>query len=289
MASVLANMAPKHTNMAPIFTSFRGANGVPAAGTRVAAAAPTKECEQRPNEDRLTDADEGELASGSITGRKRREMWKDGSTLKLSQTGNWLQRKLDKNGDGDYTDWEELNDTATFNKANEWLTRDLDSTSGTTGDNYTLTHDADGNLTNDGQSYKYVYDAFGRMVEVKNQSNTTLAKYRYNGLGYRIMWQYDANSNGSLATSERYYFAYDERWRMLATFRDQDSNPKERFVYHAAGMGGFGVPRVWQGEGIELKTGRCHGASSLQHNGEKAPTRRMASHFFHRAPHRMTE
>jgi RHS repeat-associated protein len=189
---------------------------------------------------RLTDADEGELASGSITGRKRREMWKDGSTLKLSQTGNWLQRKLDKNGDGDYTDWEELNDTATFNKANEWLTRDLDSTSGTTGDNYALTHDADGNLTNDGKSYKYVYDAFGRMVEVKNQSNTTLAKYRYNGLGYRIMWQYDANSNGSLATSERYYFAYDERWRMLMTYRDQDSNPKERFVYHAAGMGGFG-------------------------------------------------
>jgi len=78
------------------------------------------------------------------------------------------------------------------------------------------------------------------MVEVKNQSNTTLAKYRYNGLGYRIMWQYDANSNGSLTTSERYYFAYDERWRMLATYRDQDSNPKERFVYHAAGMGGFG-------------------------------------------------
>jgi len=189
---------------------------------------------------RLTDADEGELASGSITGRKRREMWKDGSTLKLSQTGNWLQHKIDRDGDGTYTGWEEFNDTATFNKANEWLTRDLDSTSGTTGNNYSLTHDADGNLTNDGKSFKYVYDAFGRMVEVKNQANTTLAKYRYNGLGYRIMWQYDANSNGSLATSERYYFAYDERWRMLITYRDQDSNPKERFVYHAAGMGGFG-------------------------------------------------
>ncbi|MFN0134364.1 MAG: hypothetical protein ACKVW3_17765 [Phycisphaerales bacterium] len=27
---------------------------------------------------------------------------------------------------------------------------------------------------------------------------------------------------------------------MLATFREDDADPKERFVYHAAGLGGYG-------------------------------------------------
>jgi RHS repeat-associated protein len=33
---------------------------------------------------------------------------------------------------------------------------------------------------------------------------------------------------------------YDDRWRILTTFRDQDASPKESFVYHAAGMSGEG-------------------------------------------------
>ncbi|MGD9789023.1 MAG: hypothetical protein AB7Q00_07955 [Phycisphaerales bacterium] len=187
---------------------------------------------------RLTDANEGELSSGSISSPStRRETWMDGSNLGLSQTGNWLRRKQDLNGDGDYTDYGEIDDTGIFNKANEWLTRDTDSNSSV---NYTLAHDAAGNLTDDGKSYKYVYDAFGRLMEVKNQSNTTIEKFRYNGLGFRIMWQYDANTNSSLDNSDRYYFCYDERWRVVETYRDQDSSPKERFVYNAAGQGGFG-------------------------------------------------
>lgn len=32
----------------------------------------------------------------------------------------------------------------------------------------------------------------------------------------------------------------DERWRMVATYRNSDSSPKERFVYHAAGFAGSG-------------------------------------------------
>jgi RHS repeat-associated protein len=55
---------------------------------------------------------------------------------------------------------------------------------------------------------------------------------------FRVMRQYDAD--GTLENAERYYFAHDERWRVLGTFRDQDSNPKEAFVHHAAGKGGFG-------------------------------------------------
>jgi RHS repeat-associated protein len=37
-----------------------------------------------------------------------------------------------------------------------------------------------------------------------------------------------------------YRFAYDDRWRISATFRDDDSDPKEQFVYHTAGNDGRG-------------------------------------------------
>jgi YD repeat-containing protein len=105
------------------------------------------------------------------------------ATAPLSSTGNWDRRRLDLNGDGDYTpggDAGEIDDTGTYNKANEWLTRDTDTSGGV---NFTLTHDAVGNPrnTDDGKDYAYRYDAFGRMVEVKNRATAALvAKYRYN-------------------------------------------------------------------------------------------------------------
>ncbi|HEX8875561.1 MAG TPA: hypothetical protein VF777_02350, partial [Phycisphaerales bacterium] len=47
---------------------------------------------------RLTEADEGTLdGSDAITSRTRKENWT------LSHTGNWLEHKLDANGDGIYT------------------------------------------------------------------------------------------------------------------------------------------------------------------------------------------
>jgi len=49
-----------------------------------------------------------------------------------------------------------------------------------------------------------------------------------------------ANADGQLEPSERFYFMYDERWRIVATFRDQDANAKESFVYHASGLAGRG-------------------------------------------------
>jgi len=45
---------------------------------------------------RLTDADEGTLSSGSISSRKRRQLWT------LSQTGNWPTMQLDLDGNGNY-------------------------------------------------------------------------------------------------------------------------------------------------------------------------------------------
>lgn len=122
-------------------------------------------------------------------------------------------------------------------------------------DDHVYTYDPVGNLTGDtlsqhrgsvtsGSPRNFVYDAFGRLVAVTgivtDEGPTSIAKYRYNGLGFRIMSQEDDNASGSLDSAERRYLMYDERWRVVAAFRDQDAAPKESYVYHAAGWNGSG-------------------------------------------------
>jgi len=189
---------------------------------------------------RLVRADEGTFSGGSIANRSRDERWLDASgNLALSQTGNWLRRRLDLNGDGAFGGTNELDDTGVFSLANELKTRDTDS-NGTA--NFTLAYDKTGNQTDDGKDYTYVYDAFGRLRQVKNRSDSSLvADYRYNGLSFRIGWHYDADADKDVDSSDPwYYFCYDDAWRIVATFRDDDADPKEVFVYHNAGLGGYG-------------------------------------------------
>ncbi len=178
---------------------------------------------------RLTKNDEGHMSGSTIASAKhtRIEEWT------LSQTGNWSNQKLDLNGDGDQGDTSERDWNGTFNKANECTARGGNSPA----------YDAPGNMTDDGVNYSYVYDAFGRLKTVKTRggSPTTVSEYTYNGLGHRIGWHYDADADADVdANDPWYWFFYDERWRMVATYRGSDSNPKERFVYHNAGMNGYG-------------------------------------------------
>jgi len=181
---------------------------------------------------RLTKAEEGSWNGSAITSRSRQQIWT------LTQTGNWDRAKLDLNGDNDFVDSGETDDTRTHNVANELTARDTDSNAS---NNYTLTYDDDGQLTDDGQSYKYVYDAFGRIRQVKNQSNTVIAEYWYNGLGYRITVLLDTNNSGAADGSDtKFHLAWDERWRQVATFRESDSSPKEQFINHQAGLDGSG-------------------------------------------------
>lgn len=196
---------------------------------------------------RLVRAEEGTLSSGAISNRSRDERWLDSSGgLALSQTGNWLRRRLDLNGDGLFSGTGELDDSGTFNLANELRARDVDTD---TIDNYTLGYDKAGNQTDDGETYTYVYDPFGRLRQVKSRSTTDLiAEYRYNGLGFRIGWHSDVTDDGTNDLPDGsvdshdpwFYFCYDDAWRQVATFRGTDAAPKEVFVHHNAGLSGFG-------------------------------------------------
>ncbi len=155
----------------------------------------------------------------------------------LTQTGNWDTNQLDLNGDGDYVDASEWDASATFNNANELLTRTSFSGTG---------YDANGNLTNDGITYTYVYDAFNRLRFVKS-GGAVVGEYRYNGLNQRIAWHYDVDADADVDTNDNwFYFVHDDRWRIVATHRGNgagssvESDPKEGFVFHSAGGGGAG-------------------------------------------------
>ena len=185
------------------------------------------------NVNRLTEAQEGTLSAGSITSQTRDEIWT------LSHTGNWDRAKLNLNGDADFTDAGELDDTRTHNAVNELTARDTDSNSS---NNYTLTYDDAGNMTDDGKDYKYVYDVWGRLRKVKQTGNSALvAEYRYNGLNHRIGVHEDTDVDGDVDSNDKWYYdVFDENWRQLARYRESDSSPKEDFVPHQAGPNGRG-------------------------------------------------
>jgi RHS repeat-associated protein len=67
----------------------------------------------------------------------------------------------------------------------------------------------------------------------------TIAEYRYNGLGFRTGTHTDTNADGLTDVSDPWYhLTYNERWQHVATFRDTDADPKERYIHNAAGLAG---------------------------------------------------
>lgn len=207
---------------------------------------------------RLIVADEGTLSSGSIASRTRKQEWA------LNQTGNWNTDKVDLNGDGDWSDTGELNDTRVHNAVNELQSRDTNSSSPA---EYSLTYDAAGNMTDDGELYTYEWDAFYRLRKVRNRGDASLiSEYSYNGLGYLITRRQDTNRSGSVTSDDKkFHTVYDERWRPVATYRAADANPKEQFVYHCAGGRGRKrlVHRRVRAEDKDASTGWTSAADSV--------------------------
>ncbi|MCK4873250.1 MAG: hypothetical protein KAS72_11035 [Phycisphaerales bacterium] len=177
---------------------------------------------------RVIQAERGEWGGSSITTTHEDEVWT------LDQVGNWDIHQLDLNGDGDFTDADELDDDGTFNAVNELTARDTDDDGN---DDYTLVYDAVGNLTDDDENYEYIYDAFGRLVEITDQSQDTVTEYAYNGLGYRISVHYDTDIDGDVdANDATYHHVYDTHWQVVGTYRNDDDDPKEQFTHHSAGV-----------------------------------------------------
>src|SRR5690606_10149073 len=92
--------------------------------------------------------------------------------------------------------------------------------------NYALAYDAVGNLLDDGEEYEYVWDGFGRLRKILDTSDQSLiAEYTYNGLGY--LTGVHENTDGDTDTDNDdkwFYRMYDERWRWIGTFREDDSD-----------------------------------------------------------------
>ena len=182
--------------------------------------------------DRLTRAQQGTWGGSSIASET------EDQTRTLSHTGNWDAVTLDFDANNVYTGTDEYDDSRSHNDVNELTGRDTDSDST---DNFTHVYDEVGNMTDDGESRKYEYDAFGRMRRVRNQSDALIAEYRYNGLGFLISEHADTDDDGDVDASDKWFHnAYDERWRKVATYRETDSDPKEEFINHQAGLGGNG-------------------------------------------------
>jgi RHS repeat-associated protein len=124
-------------------------------------------------------------------------------TLNSTKTGltgsaSWAQSwDFDALGNWDSVTTDATTQTRTTNKQNE-----ISGVSGAT----TPTYDANGNLTTDEAGHTYKYDAWNQLVEVRDNSSTLLATYRYDALGRRVR-----ETRGG-TTTDLYYSA---DWQVL--------------------------------------------------------------------------
>jgi YD repeat-containing protein len=124
---------------------------------------------------RLVQAEEGTLSSGSISSRSRDELWKQsGGSAGLSPTGSWLNhrpsrnRNLDGNGAFSFprVSVRRSHDGPAPRGYNPSLLWSESQPTTSVSPVYSQTHDAAGRQTDDGRDYTYKFDGFGRLKEV---------------------------------------------------------------------------------------------------------------------------
>ncbi|MDP1662577.1 MAG: hypothetical protein Q8L55_11750, partial [Phycisphaerales bacterium] len=198
---------------------------------------------------RLEKATVGTLASGAIadSATLRQEDWTDKAAAKLSQTGNWTAFLAYR--DNPSTAAEEQDQTRTFLGRNE-PNAVTDAVSGNPDPQYLVAHSGlvtrDDTTTSSKYGYRYTYDAWGRLVKAADQdSNATIAEYRYNGLGHRIGWKAQFNLGLSYANNLWRYFQYNERWQQVGMYLETSAgantvaaNATETFLYNTSGLDG---------------------------------------------------
>ncbi len=195
---------------------------------------------------RITRSHVGTLGGGSISSPTRDEQWN------LSQTSNWARKKLDLDGDGDFDDADEHDDSRVYNVANELTNRDLDSDTGTTPNNFTLLWNPAGKLVSDGQQYKFVYDALYRLRKITTLGDVLVEEFTYDGLG-NLLGQRDDNDrssgdgvpDGQVDGDDHWYYSSGPQGALVVSvFRDGDDKPKKLTISspstHQVGAGGLG-------------------------------------------------
>jgi RHS repeat-associated protein len=103
---------------------------------------------------------------------------------------------------------------------------------------FTFAYNKVGQQTSDGE-YETVFDVWGRLRFIRYAS-APVVEYRYNAMGFLIAESSYAASGDPPVAGPWTYFCYDERWRVHATFEEDDEMPRRHYVYHNAGRGGYG-------------------------------------------------
>lgn len=202
----------------------------------------------------VTDSDADTIPDQILpAARERTQDWT------LDQLGNWEEFKHDTNGDEDFVDDDDLDQSRLTNDANEitgiakygsqaaWPTPIYDAAGGMT--SLPLPNDPE-------TAADATYDAWGRLVKLETGSDT-VAEYEYDGLGRRIIRHvYDG---GTFDYSDHSYY---NGWQVVEVRRDTDStkggdpdaDPMEQFVYHLYYIDAVAV-RYWDdpddGGGLE--------------------------------------
>lgn len=206
--------------------------------------------------DRLTQAKRGERSGGVISTLEEQEDWA------LGKVGTWESHSLDLNGDLDYADTGDFQRDNTFDGTTpdlginqlELIEEDTDNTAGYE-NTYDRVYDDHGNLTDaPDRNQEYVWDYLNRLVEIKEDFGggtgvQTVAKFRYNALGWRVAEQFDTSGDGYITSADTIWrrLIYDARWRVVEVYEveldsgSQSEDLVERFVHHAAGRRGVGT------------------------------------------------
>ncbi|MCC6910359.1 MAG: hypothetical protein IT430_20685 [Phycisphaerales bacterium] len=216
----------------------------------------------------------GTISGGSISDADETEQWT------LDPLGNWTTYKFDGNGDEDFVDAEDFNDSRSYaspgglaNEITEWDPYAANSGSGPAEPTYDLA----GNMTDDDYLRVYTYDAWNRLVKVQNHDVTpvTVGEYGYDGLNRRITrtigsddavheyytesWQrIESRPGGESSTQGVSLFVFGIRYIDDIVMRQRDANvsgpPEERRYYLTdanynvvmlVNESGYGVERVF--------------------------------------------
>lgn len=200
---------------------------------------------------RLVAATTGVVSADAISGQVyAADDWTTaGTSLTLSQTGNWTSHVRKRYGAFDVTAAGAFDDNNQYASRTETVASTPPVTT-----MYLTQYDKAGNLVDDdgpatghteaAYGYRYVYDAWNRLRKVYDghgPSGALVEELRYDGFSHLIAEHADTDLDGDVDGSDVWrHNQYNERWQLVATWLGSATKPSETYAYHNAGRDGFG-------------------------------------------------